>query len=627
MLGSFSSLFSRSGGPCLMNRSGSARRGALRGGPGMLQPLERRIALSVVPDNHSILKFETSYGSIYIELFDDIAPISVANFTSYVNSDRIDNTFFHRMVKRNNGVGIDILQGGGFYWADGDTPPPRSVNTDAPIVLENSGRSNVAGTLAMARTSVANSATSQFFFNVRDNTNLDIGTDPGGGYAVFGQVIKGLDVVETIFALRTFDLDGSSQSLYDNVPVSETFDPNNGDGAGLTESDLVYVRNAAIINRHEYRAVAGSQVSGAVNTQDQLIITALGLNGRGEAFTPKNQDEWQYTNLTTATGSPTLRGNIEPFYDPKTGLRHAVAPSDSGLILFTQNTAGQWSFTNLTTTIAGGQVIEGEITVFTTTDGFVNIAGMSDAGHLVLFRQAGTASNWAWEYHNISTQDLATRGLTTPSFTGRLTSYVTAWNGLNVVGLDADGRIQAVWWAPGIDQNLWTATNLSEVVGAPRFVGGLTVYLTSWYATNIVGITQQGHVSVTWWLPEFGGNWRTDNLTTLFNGSLLVGNTISSFVTPWGATNIAGLDSTGKLWVYWWAPGIGDNAWVITDMSSAVPQGTYQMVGRIRGVTSPANTINLVGTAVNGDVMRYYWNPAGDQQWKADDVSFIASIS
>lgn len=592
----------------------------------MLMELEPRRVMSVVADNHTILKFATTYGNVYVELFDDAAPISVANFLSYVNSNKLDNTFFHRMIDKTDG-GIDILQGGGFYWHNGDTGAPASVTTDPPIVLENTGKSNVAGTLAMARTSVANSATSQFFINVKDNTSLDIGTDPGGGYAVFGQIVKGMDVVNTIFALRTFDLDGTSQTLYNNVPVTATFDPSNADGQGLTESDLVFVRDAAVVNRAEYRAVAGSAIGGAVNAADELIITSLGLDGRSQVFTPDATDYWDYKNLKTTTGAPAVTGNLAAFYDPKTGLRHAVGPSASGLILFTGTPTGTWTFTNLTTSVSGGQIIEGEVTVFTTTDGFVYIAGMSDSGDLVAFRQAGTTTNWAWEFHNFSDVDLATRGLTTPAFTGRLTSYVTAWNGLNIVGLDGDGQIQAVWWAPGIDQNLWTSTNLSDVVGAPAFNGGLTVYLTSWYATNIVGITADGHVSVTWWLPEFQGNWRTDDLTAQFNGALLVGNTISSFVTPWGATNIGGLDSNGKLWVYWWAPGIGDNAWVVTDMSTAVPAGTKPMTGRITGVTSPANTINLVGTASNGDVMRYYWNPFDAAGWKADDVSYLSSIS
>lgn len=572
----------------------------------MLMQLEPRRVMSVVPDNHTIIKMNTTYGEVFFELFDDAAPITVANFLSYVSHARLDGTFFHRMVHKAD-QGIDILQGGGYTLQS-------QITTDPAIVLEHTGKSNLKGTLAMARTSELNSATSQFFINVTDNTTLDTA---GGGYAVFGQIIKGQDVVDQIFTLPTANI-----SPFPNIPVTPAYH-----GGSPGTQDLVFLNTATVVDRASFRAVAGSQIAGAVNSSDSLFITSLGLDGRAEVFTPDATDQWLYKNLRAATGSPAITGNLAAFYDAKTGLRYATGPSASGLILFTQGVNGTWTYSNLTTTVSGGQIIQSEVTVFTTTDGFVYIAGMSDAGDLVAFRQTGTSSNWSWQFHNFSDVDLATRGLTTPAFTGRLTSYVTAWNGLNIVGLDGNGDIQAVWWAPGIDQDLWTSTNLSDVTGAPAFTGGLTVYITSWYATNIIGITQDGHVSATWWLPEFEGNWRTDDLTAQYNGALLVGTTISSFITPWGAMNIGGLDQTGKLWVYWWAPASGAGNWTVTDMSTAVPAGTKPMVGRITGVTSPANTINLVGTAANGDVMRYYWSPSGDGSWKADDVSYLSSIT
>ncbi len=611
MIASFASLVSRAFSRTSLRKDGTADLGlglSRRAGrsPQLLEQLEQRKIMSVVPDNHTILKFDTTYGDVYFELFNDDAPITVANFLNYVNQDRLDGTIFHRMTKVAT-AGIDILQGGGYTMDE-------TIATDAPIVLEDTGKSNVKGTLAMARTQTLNSATSQFFINVNANVTLDTA---GGGYAVFGQIIKGQDVIDQIFALRTVAV-----NPFPNLPVTPAYD-----SGSPGQEDLVFLESASVVSREQYRAVAGSSISGAVNAQDQLIITSLGLDGRSQVFSPDSQEYWEYQNLRTLTGAPAVTGNLAAFYDPKTGLKHAVGPSAAGLILFTGAANGTWTYSNLTTTVSGGQIIEGEVTVFTSTDGFVHVAGMSDSGDLVEWQQVGTASNWAWDFHNISDEDLATRGLSTPSFSGRLTSYVTAWNGLNIVGLDSNGDIQGVWWAPGIDQNLWTTNNISDVVNAPALSGGLTVYLTSWYATNIVGITQDGHVSVTWWLPEFEGNWRTDDLTSLFGGALLVGNTVSSFVTPWGATNIGGLDSSGKLWVYWWAPGIANNAWAVTDMSTAVPAGTKPMVGRITGVTSPANTINLIGTAANGDVMRYYWSPTGDQLWKADDVSYLASIA
>jgi hypothetical protein len=364
-------------------------------------------------------------------------------------------------------------------------------------------------------------------------------------------------------------------------------------------------------------------VSGASNSADTLAITSLGLDGSSHAFVPAGGGLWTFTNLSGATGAPTVTGNLTVFYDVRDGLRHAVGPSAAGVILFTEASNGTWTFRNLTSE-TGGAVVTGKMTVFTSTDGVVHAAGLTSNGHLVVYRETGPGA--AWEFRDLTTQDLQVRGLTTPAFVGDLTSYVTSWNGLNIVGLDSGGKIQVVWWAPGIDQGLWTASNLSDITGAPTLTGGLTVYLTSWQATNIVGITQDGHVSVTWWLPTFGGNWNTNDLTSQFSGPTLQASTITSYVTPWGATNIAGLDPNGTLFIYWWTPAAGSD-WVVTNLIAALPAGTKPMVGQITGVTSPAATINLVGTAQNGDVMRYSWNAADGLGWQDEDISYLASIT
>ena len=137
----------------------------------------------------------TTQGEIVLELYPAQAPITVANFLKYVNAKRYDNTLFHRVVKD------FVIQGGGV------TTTGTAVPTYAAIALEsNNGLSNVRGTIAMARTSVPESATSQFFINVVDNSNcLDRGKTicdtTGNGYAVYGKVIAGLDVVDKIAAV------------------------------------------------------------------------------------------------------------------------------------------------------------------------------------------------------------------------------------------------------------------------------------------------------------------------------------------------------------------------------------------------------------------------------------------
>ena len=140
------------------------------------------------------VEMETSEGNIIIELDMTRAPVSVLNFLNYVRSGFYDGTIFHRVI---DGF---MIQGGGF------TPEMVRKPTNAPIKNEaDNGLKNVRGSIAMARTNDPNSATAQFFINVADNSFLDFKnkTVRGWGYAVFGHVIKGMDVVDKIKNLRT----------------------------------------------------------------------------------------------------------------------------------------------------------------------------------------------------------------------------------------------------------------------------------------------------------------------------------------------------------------------------------------------------------------------------------------
>ena len=139
------------------------------------------------------VELDTSAGVIKIELYPDAAPKTVANFLDYVKSGHYAGTQFHRVI---DGF---MIQGGGF------TTDFKQKPTKPPIPIESeqsskAGLANVPGTLAMARTGDPNSATSQFFINVADNTRLNFtaATPQGYGYTVFGKVIEGMDVVNKI---------------------------------------------------------------------------------------------------------------------------------------------------------------------------------------------------------------------------------------------------------------------------------------------------------------------------------------------------------------------------------------------------------------------------------------------
>jgi cyclophilin family peptidyl-prolyl cis-trans isomerase len=149
-----------------------------------------------------MIRFETTLGDFTIELFDKEAPQSVANFLRYIDDGFFDGTIFHRIVP-----GF-VIQGGGF------TEDMAQKRTQPPVKNEaDNGLKNKRGTLSMARTNDINSATSQFFVNLKDNDFLDH-SRANFGYAVFARVTEGMDVVDKIAAVKTGKHRG-----FDDVPV------------------------------------------------------------------------------------------------------------------------------------------------------------------------------------------------------------------------------------------------------------------------------------------------------------------------------------------------------------------------------------------------------------------------
>ena len=154
------------------------------------------------------VKLTTSAGDIVVELAPEKAPKTVANFLQYVNDKHYDGTVFHRVI---DGF---MIQGGGF------TADMRQKPTRAPVPLEASnGLKNAKYTIAMARTGDPNSATSQFFINVKDNAMLDAPNPDGHGYTVFGKVVAGADVVDKIRAVQTGNNSGMQNVPLDTITI------------------------------------------------------------------------------------------------------------------------------------------------------------------------------------------------------------------------------------------------------------------------------------------------------------------------------------------------------------------------------------------------------------------------
>ena len=150
-----------------------------------------------------MVELKTSQGEIVVELFADKAPKSAANFVQYVTEGHYDGTVFHRVIDK------FMIQGGGF------DAHLRQKPTRAPIENEaKNGLKNERGTLAMARTADPHSATAQFFINLVPNTFLNYPSRDGWGYAVFGKVVKGMEVVDAIATVQT-----ANRDYHQDVPV------------------------------------------------------------------------------------------------------------------------------------------------------------------------------------------------------------------------------------------------------------------------------------------------------------------------------------------------------------------------------------------------------------------------
>ena len=149
--------------------------------------------------------FETSLGNFEVELFEKEAPISAKNFQDYVDDGFFDGLIFHRVIP-----GF-MIQGGGFE------PGMKQKKVKAPIKNEaTNGKKNLRGTLSMARTNVVDSATAQFFVNLVDNDFLDHAGPANYGYAVFGQVTSGMDVIDQIAKVAT-----TNRAGHQNVPAAD----------------------------------------------------------------------------------------------------------------------------------------------------------------------------------------------------------------------------------------------------------------------------------------------------------------------------------------------------------------------------------------------------------------------
>ncbi len=215
----------------------------------------------------TVVQFTTVLGTFNVEMLATAAPVSVSNFLSYVNDGSYQNTIFHRSAKL-SGTGNGIIQGGANTYA----LPPGNVATKSPIALEYN-LPNARGTLAMARTSAADSATSQWFFNVNDNSTV-LGAANGGGYAVFGRVLgTGLTVVDAIAALPIYNIgSGFTEIPLRNIVAGQT---------AVQLQNFVAITKVATVSILPTAGVTGSVLdfgNGSTNSNPEVVTATIAAN-------------------------------------------------------------------------------------------------------------------------------------------------------------------------------------------------------------------------------------------------------------------------------------------------------------------------------------------------------------
>ncbi|MEL7471748.1 MAG: S8 family serine peptidase [Planctomycetota bacterium] len=433
--------------------------------------------------------------------------------------------------------------------------------------------------------------------------------DPDGDAIIFEVVIQGGG---------SFEIDGVAVTGEATLEAGQTLrwtPPENAGGLVtallLQASDGVSLTEGAVIVSIDveplpdpFAAAPGAGVVGAAGEGSSWVVTR---SETGSLALFRQSDEtgaWETIDLGEVLGLTEIVSNVISWLDPATGASSFAFATAEGLQVVTDQGEAGFTLQTLTDLVDSARTPVSGLTQFTSIDGRIGLAGITDEGELVLFMQEFAPGAIEWTFQNLSADDLASNGQSTPDFQGPLVSYVTSWNGLHIAGLDADGDIQAVWWAPGLDT--WQASNLSAITGAPEMTGGLTAFITTWGAINLAGVTADGSLAVTWWMPSFEGEWRTDNLTGAIGGPQLQGVSASSFVTPWGALNVVGLRDDGEMVVYWWAPGL--ESWEVAALSETI-DGAEAPVGGVSGVAGADGSVMLLGSNSDGDVIRYHWSP------------------
>lgn len=288
--------------------------------------------------------------------------------------------------------------------------------------------------------------------------------------------------------------------------------------------------------------------------------------------------------------------------------RYAAGQSNQGLLLYINNDDGSWQQRNLTDDIQGAEAFASDdLDVLTTPWGNSNIFGKNADDELVAYWQDGSEGQegFNWNFINLG-EHLSQTGQQQPAWDGDIESYSVPWGGMNVIAVDANGDVTAVWWAPGLDH--WVYSNLTEITGAQKLVGTVSVSVTPWGGVNVLGTDALGHTIALWWAP--GYEWQVTDMTLLANAPDYAAGSASSFSSIAGDIVVAGLTEQGNVAIFRWT--LQDQTWHVTEIAPPV-EVTSSLVGQVTGFANMNSELFVLANNVDGGVVQFAYDSAGDQ--------------
>lgn len=301
----------------------------------------------------------TNYGPVILELYHEVVPATVTNFLSYVDAGFYDSTLFHRVIDN------FVVQGGGM------SSSFQMKATSSPIPLEtNLGLSNERGTIAMARTNLANSATSQFYFNTVDNPGLDYQSASKPGYAVFGHVIYGMDVVDTISDVVTVTANVNG-AVFEDFPYPYPSAVELFFAERFSLSSSVVPTNAAMIDDESGVVVAsyaGNRMNyGVVFKEDEGLLDITLLDGAHSTERLTGVDRLKFDDVGLAFDLNGSAGHTARLVNAALGWKYLTPEiAGLGLSLFDQ-----------------GMSMESVAELAVQTDLFLSMTGANDSSSFV----------------------------------------------------------------------------------------------------------------------------------------------------------------------------------------------------------------------------------------------------